>query len=76
MSQGKLFFSPVAATRMNENQAPNRGGRGEERCDLLTKRKRQIYQLWAEGNSKKNVSKRLNLSLQVKTHRSQVMEKL
>ncbi len=61
---------------MNENQAPNRGGRGEERCDLLTKRKRQIYQLWAEGNSKKNVSKRLNLSLQVKTHRSQVMEKL
>ena len=49
----------------------------EDRYDTLSQRERQIYQLLAEGNSNKEISARLNLSLHtVETHRAHIMEKL
>ena len=78
VQKGMAYFSPAVAeifqhrfARLRDNDSVN------DRFELLTDRERQVYQLLAEGNSNKEIARRLNLSLHtVETHRWRIMEKL
>jgi two-component system, NarL family, response regulator NreC len=76
--KGKAYFSPAAAAIFRDGYARLHDVAGaEDRFETLTDRERQVYQLLAEGNSNKEIARRLNLSLHtVETHRWRIMEKL
>jgi two-component system, NarL family, response regulator NreC len=78
VQKGKAFFSPAVAAIFRDGYARLRDVAGpEDRYEMLTDRERQVYQLLAEGNSNKEIARRLNLSLHtVETHRWRIMEKL
>jgi DNA-binding NarL/FixJ family response regulator len=58
--------------KKTDRNDPNRGA-----FDILTSRQREILQLIAEGCTTKDISQKLNLSINtVETHRSQLMERL
>jgi len=49
----------------------------EDSYELLTPREREILQMLGEGNSNKEVARKLNLSLHtIETHRGNLLEKL
>jgi DNA-binding NarL/FixJ family response regulator len=78
VQKGLGYFSPAVAEIFQNGFARLRDPKGvNDRYDLLTDRERQVYQLLAEGNSNKEIARRLNLSLHtVETHRWRIMEKL
>ena len=56
---------------------PLRRAGGEDRCELLSEREREVLQLIAEGNTNKEIAGRLFLSVYtVETHRKNILEKL
>jgi two-component system response regulator NreC len=78
VARGKAFFSPAITQILAEEYARRlqRDGLADS-YELLTERERQILQLVAAGNSKKEIAIRLNLSPStVETHRAHVMRKL
>jgi DNA-binding NarL/FixJ family response regulator len=73
--KGRHFFSPAVAPVVQRDYPGAENV--EDRYELLTERERHVYQLLAEGNSNKEIAKRLSLSLHtVETHRARIMEKL
>ena len=78
IQKGMAFFSPAVAQIFQNGYARLKDVTGiNDRFELLTDRERQVYQLLAEGNSNKEIARRLNLSLHtVETHRWRIMEKL
>jgi len=78
VQKGMAYFSPAVAEIFQNGFARLRDAGGiSDRFELLTDRERQVYQLLAEGNSNKEIARRLNLSLHtVETHRWRIMEKL
>jgi DNA-binding NarL/FixJ family response regulator len=78
VQKGMAYFSPAVAQIFQTGFARLGGPDSvNDRFELLTDRERQVYQLLAEGNSNKEIARRLNLSLHtVETHRWRIMEKL
>jgi len=76
--EGKAFFSPAINRMLVEEYMRQMQEREvEDSYDLLTPREREILQLFAEGQSAKEVAGLLNLSLYtVETHRSNIFQKL
>ncbi|MCC6393203.1 MAG: response regulator transcription factor [Bryobacterales bacterium] len=75
---GKSFFSPGISRMLLEDYIRQVQQKGvEDSYELLTTREREILQLLAEGQSNKEVSSMLNLSLYtVETHRTHILQKL
>jgi two-component system, NarL family, response regulator NreC len=78
VQKGMAYFSPAVAEIFQNGFARLRDADSiNDRVELLTDRERQVFQLLAEGNSNKEIARRLNLSLHtVETHRWRIMEKL
>ncbi len=73
VARGGRFLSDSLAPFASQARPPAAG----DEYDLLTARERQIHQLLAEGNSNKDIARRLGLSLHtVETHRGHIMNKL
>lgn len=79
---GKTFLSPVISGKVIEDYLDRLSGRkgtpAEGNCfAILTARQREILQLIAEGNSNKDVARKLALSVKtVESHRTQIMDRL
>lgn len=73
---GSVYLSPAVAGVVAEHF--RRGGQAlDDPLDLLTPREREVLQLLAEGNSAREISLKLHLSVKtVETHRRNLMEKL
>ena len=77
VAAGKSFFSPkVKRLLQQEHVEQMRRQGGEDSYDLLTEREREVLQLLAEGNSKKEIAGRLHLSVYtVETHQSESLKR-
>jgi len=70
-ARGRAYLSPAIA------RAVGQGTRGDRRGSPLTPRQREILQLIAEGNTTRQIGKKLGVSVKtVETHRAHVMERL
>jgi DNA-binding NarL/FixJ family response regulator len=78
VAQGNSFFSPTIARMLMDDFVQHLQRRGlKDSYDLLTDREKEIFQLFAEGKSNKDVAALLNLSpYTVETHRTHIMQKL
>lgn len=78
VAQGHSFFSPTVARMLMEDFVQQIQRRGlKDSYDLLSDREKEIFQLFAEGKSNKEVAALLNLSpYTVETHRTHIMQKL
>jgi DNA-binding NarL/FixJ family response regulator len=83
--RGKTFLSPSISRPVIDNYLARVRGRkdapppsgGVEPFATLTSRQREILQLIAEGNSNKDIARKLNLSVKtVDTHRTDIMRRL
>jgi DNA-binding NarL/FixJ family response regulator len=76
VARGESYLSPAVAKQIvSGHVAP--GGEGAVGLQRLTPRQREILQLIAEGNSTKEIARKLDLSVKtVETHRAQLMERL
>jgi DNA-binding NarL/FixJ family response regulator len=77
--QGKMFFSPSVANRLNEQggQPATRAGQSRPRKAGLTPREAEVLQLIAEGKANKQTAVELGISIKtVEKHREKVMSKL
>ena len=73
---GKSYFSPKVKRLLRQDHVARlqRSG-GEDPFELLTSREREVLHLIAEGNSNKEVTARLFLSVYtVETHRKNILE--
>lgn len=76
VARGESYLSPAVAKRIVEGQVPPRG-EGPIGLQRLTPRQREILQLIAEGNSSKEIARKLGVSIKtVETHRTHLMERL
>ena len=76
VARGESYLSPAVAKQIVSGQVPP-GGEGAVGLQRLTPRQREILQLIAEGNSTKEIARKLELSVKtVETHRAQLMERL
>jgi two-component system, NarL family, response regulator NreC len=78
VAAGHSFFSPTVARMLMEDFVQQMQRRGlKDSYDLLSDREKEIFQLFAEGKSNKEVATLLNLSpYTVETHRTHIMQKL
>lgn len=76
VARGESYLSPAVAKRIVEGEVPTRG-EGAIGLQRLTPRQREILQLIAEGNTSKEIARKLELSIKtVETHRTHLMERL
>jgi DNA-binding NarL/FixJ family response regulator len=79
---GKTFLSPLISGKVIEDYLDRLSGKKGSARDgncyaILTARQREILQLIAEGNTNKDVARKLTLSVKtVESHRTQIMERL
>jgi len=74
VTRGGSYLSP-AVSRSVINDYTERAGRNS--LERLTTRQREILQLIAEGDSTKDIARRLGLSIKtIETHRAQLMARL
>ena len=78
VSEGKAFFSPAISKLLVEDYVRQLRQRGvEDSYELLTRRERELLQLFAEGKTTKQVAGMLTLSpYTIDTHRANLMHKL
>jgi len=78
VSEGKAFFSPAISRMLVEDYMRQMRERDvEDSYELLTKREREILQLFAEGKPAKEIALILDLSFYtVETHRNNIFQKL
>ena len=78
LARHKPFFSGRVSEVVLDGFLKRAGGEAvTTAADRLTSREREIVQLLAEGNSNKDIARRLDLSVKtVETHRASVMRKL
>ncbi len=76
--KGKVYLSESIEEVMMEDFVKHlRNGGTNESTDLLTDREREVLQLIAEGNTSREISGILNVSVStVDTHRKKIMDKL
>jgi DNA-binding NarL/FixJ family response regulator len=76
VGRGETYLSPPISKQVVDDYMQRVGGKHEPLA-ALTARQREILQLVAEGNSTKEIARRLRLSVKtVETHRAQLMERL
>src|SRR5262249_10094274 len=75
VSQGRMYLSPAISKHIVT--AYLQGGTTTTSLERLTSRQRQILQLVAEGNTSKEIARKLTLSVKtVEGHRAQIMKSL
>jgi DNA-binding NarL/FixJ family response regulator len=74
--RGDSYLYPSAVTAMVRDYV-ERGGRGEERFDVLTPRELEVLKLIAEAHTSKEIAKELWISIKtVERHRQNILDKL
>jgi DNA-binding NarL/FixJ family response regulator len=79
VAQGKTFYSPSIARRLNNIQGKPRDRDGMLKANgaRLTSRETEVLQLVAEGSANKQVAAQLGISIKtVEKHRQHLMDKL
>jgi len=77
--QGRTFFSPSIARRLQKQaaQAPLGRDAAQGKSDSMSSREREVLQLIAEGQANKQVAAELGISVKtVEKHRQRLMRKL
>jgi len=76
-ARGETYLSPPISRQVVEGYMQRIADTGGDALAGLSARQREILQLVAEGNSSKEIARRLNLSVKtVDAHRSQLMDRL
>jgi DNA-binding NarL/FixJ family response regulator len=76
VARGETYLSP-SVSKYVVDQYVRRTSEDEDPLGALTPRQREILQMIAEGNTSKDIAKKLDVSHRtVETHRSQLMERL
>jgi DNA-binding NarL/FixJ family response regulator len=74
--RGDSFLYPSAVTTLVRDYV-ERGGRGEERFDVLTPRELEVLKLIAEAHTSKEIAELLFISIKtVERHRQNILDKL
>jgi len=74
--RGDSFLYPSAITTLVRDYV-DRGGRGEERFDVLTPRELEVLKLIAEAHTSKEIAELLFISIKtVERHRQTILDKL
>ena len=74
--RGDSFLYPSAVTTLVHDYV-ERGGRGEERFDVLTPRELEVLKLIAEAHTNKEIAQKLVISVKtVERHRENILDKL
>ena len=74
--RGDSYLYPSAVATLVRDYV-ERGGRGEERVDVLTPRELEVLKLIAEAHTSKEISKELWISIKtVERHRQNILDKL
>jgi DNA-binding NarL/FixJ family response regulator len=75
--QGQVFFSPVVAKAVLQGFLEVNASQEDEKYGLLTPREKQVLQLVAQGQTSREISEKLFLSIRtVEKHRQSVFHKL
>jgi len=76
VGRGETYLSPAISKHVVTGFVQGTG-RGPSSLEQLTPRQREVLQLIAEGNTTKEIAKKLAISVKtVETHRMQLMERL
>ncbi len=77
-TKGDTYLSPAISSRVIEDYVGmNKKSQEEELYNTLSNREREVYQMVVEGSSTKKIAETLCISPStVKSHRSNIMEKL
>ena len=77
VGSGETYLSPPISRQVIEGYMQRVADTTQDALATLSVRQREILQLVAEGNSSKEIARRLDLSVKtVETHRAQLMDRL
>jgi DNA-binding NarL/FixJ family response regulator len=77
VGRGETYLSPPISRQVIEGYMQRVSDSPQDALAGLSARQREVLQLIAEGNSSKEIARRLNLSVKtVETHRTQLMDRL
>jgi RNA polymerase sigma factor (sigma-70 family) len=77
VGSGETYLSPPISRQVIEGYMQRVADTTQDALATLSARQREILQLVAEGNSSKEIARRLDLSVKtVETHRAQLMDRL